>query len=129
MSTISEQAIASSRPPIAEMPEQERSISERFRIVAKAWVEADKAASLREECKTATLSQLALALNEKSVAAAEQKVKASPEWMEYLRAMVEARADANLKKVQLEYLRILEREMDRSEWMQRTERKMGRQAT
>jgi hypothetical protein len=35
-----------------EMPEEERPLSEQFRLVALAWCDADAAASLREELKT-----------------------------------------------------------------------------
>lgn len=125
--TISEKARA--KPPVAEMPENERPISERFRVAAWEWVQAEKAASLLEETKTATLSQMMLKLNEKTVSAAEMKVKGSDEWTEFLYQMVDARSQANLKKVAMEYIR-----MQFSEWQShdanaRRERQMGRHGT
>ena len=43
---------------ITEMPARERPLSEEYRIVARKWVDADGAASLREELKTTTLEQM-----------------------------------------------------------------------
>jgi hypothetical protein len=81
-------------------------ISEQFRIVAKQWVAADTAAHMLEECKSAVLSQQMHALGDMPVSRAELEIKASDEWTEYLRKMVEARGKANLLKVQCEYLRM-----------------------
>ena len=49
-------------PKIAEIPEAERSIAEMFRIAARQWVEAEAAASILEDTKSAVLSQQMLAL-------------------------------------------------------------------
>jgi hypothetical protein len=114
---------------VSEMPLHERPLSEQFRIVARQWVEADKAASILEECKSAVLSQMMLAKGDIPVSKAEMQAKASPEWQEHLDKMVEARSDANLRKVHMEYIRMREREVDRADWAQRSERKMGRQTT
>lgn len=114
---------------IAEIPERERPISESFRIVARQWVEADKAANILEECKSAVLSQLMLAKGEMPVSKAEMQSKASPEWTEYLDKMVAARADANLRKVQMEFIRMQFSEWQSSDANARRERNMGRQAT
>lgn len=81
-------------------------ISEQFRIVAKQWVDADSAANLLEEAKSATLSQKMQALGDMPVSRAEMVVKASPEWMDYIQTMVESRKTANRLKVQLEYIRM-----------------------
>lgn len=85
--------------------------SEQFRIVAKEWVDLDKAATLLEETKTLVLSQKIKALGDMAHNRAEAEVKASPEWHDHVSKMVEARSAANLKKVQMEYLR-----MKFSEW-------------
>jgi len=111
------------------MPERERPISEQFRIVARHWVEADKAASILEESKSAVLSQMMLKEGDMPVSKAEMRVKGSAEWQDYLDKMVCARSDANLRKVQMDYLKMKEREADREDWNARSERKMGRQAT
>ena len=124
----SERAIAStqgeSRRLTSELPANERPLSEQFRLIAKEWVELDGAARLLEECKTATLSTMMKRLGDKPAAHAERDVKASPEWHDYLRKMVETRTAANLKKVQMEYIR-----MKASEWIAadanaRSERRM-----
>lgn len=80
--------------------------SEQFRIVAKEWVELDKAATMLEETKSAVLSQKMTALGDVPVSHAERTVKSSPEWQDFITRMVDARSAANLKKVQMEYLRM-----------------------
>ena len=124
--TISERARA--RPPVAEMPERERPISEEFRLVAKAWVDANAAANLLEETKSAVLSKMMLALGEKSVAAAEMKVKASDKWYNHVKKIVDARAEADLRKVQMEYVRMKFSEWQSNDANSRREFRMGRQA-
>ena len=81
-------------------------ISEQYRIIAKKWVDADSAANLLEETKSAFLNQKMLAQGDMAVSKAEMIVKASPEWKEYIEQMIEARKQANLYKVQLEYIRM-----------------------
>lgn len=80
--------------------------AEQYRIVAKEWVELDRAASMLEESKSAVLSQKMAALGDMAVSKAELIVKASPEWADYIKTMVDARGAANLKKVNLEYVRM-----------------------
>lgn len=81
-------------------------MSEQFRIVARQWVEADAAANLMEDCKSSVLAERMAALGDMAVNRAEQIVKASPEWREYIEGMVEARKKANLLKVKLEWIRM-----------------------
>lgn len=109
------------------MPETERPISELFRVAAKEWVEADKLANLAEELKSAKLSEMILRDATLSINRAEAQAKASTEWREYIDDMVSKRSAANLARVKVEWLRMRERELDRADWAQRTERKMGRQ--
>lgn len=85
--------------------------SEQYRIVAKQWVDAEAAASLLEDTKSAFLSQRMQAHADIAVNKAEATVKSSPEWADFIEKMVNARKQANLLKVQLEYLR-----MKFSEW-------------
>lgn len=80
--------------------------SEQYRIVAKEWVELDRAASMLEETKSAVLSQRMAALGDIPVSHAERTVKSSDEWQDFIKSMVDARSQANLKKVQMEYLRM-----------------------
>lgn len=88
------------------MTDDNRPLSEQFRIVAKQWVEADAAASLLEETKSAVLSQRMAALGDVPVSHAERTVKSSPEWEEHVRKIVDARKEANLLKLKMEWLRM-----------------------
>jgi hypothetical protein len=99
-------------------------ISEQYRIVAKQWVAANTAADMLEECKSAVLSQQMHALGEMPVSRAELEIKASDDWTEYLRKMVEARGKANLLKVQCEYLRMRHSEQQSREASARAEMRM-----
>ena len=99
-----------------EIQESEQLLSEQFRIVARQWVDANAAADLLEETKTANFSQLIMKEIEGSnehmpYNRAEATVKGSAEWMDYLTEMVEARKRANLCKVKMEWIR-----MKFSEW-------------
>ena len=49
-------------------------ISESFRLKASEWVQADAAASILEECKTSTLSQMMVSLGDMPVGRAKMKV-------------------------------------------------------
>lgn len=86
-------------------------LSEQFRIIAKKWVDADAAANILEESKSAFLSKKMADLGDMPVSKAEMNVKASTDWSGYIAEMVEARKQAALLKVQLEYIR-----MQFSEW-------------
>tara|TARA_R110000868_G_scaffold409123_2_gene694124 strand:- start:332 stop:646 length:315 start_codon:yes stop_codon:yes gene_type:complete len=100
------------------------SLSEQFRIVARKWVEADKAATMREETKSAFLSQHMLALGDMAVSKAEMTVKGGQEWAEYIKAMVEDRSAANLLKVQLDYIKMQFQEQQSHEASKRAEMRL-----
>lgn len=111
-----------------QLPEHEAPLSEQFRIIAERYVDASAAAQLLEELKSARMAQLiaeqrkldpALAFN-----AAENNVKASPEWVEYITDMVNAKKGANKLKAQLEYIRMRHSERMSSEATERAERKL-----
>lgn len=106
------------------MTESNLPISEQYRIVAKQWVDAEAAASLLEDTKSAVLSQRMSALGDMPVSKAEMNVKASAEWSEFIEKMVEARKLANRLKVQLEYLRMRSGEWQSSEATKRAEMKL-----
>lgn len=84
--------------------------SEQYRIAAKQWCDAEAAASLLEDTKSAVLSERMQAVirDEPGIAInkAEARVKSSPEWTDWIKSMVEARRKANVLKVQMEYLRM-----------------------
>ena len=83
-----------------------RSWSEQYRLVAKAWVDAEAAASLLEDTKSALLAERMSAFGEMPVSKAEMTVKASQEWKDNLRTISMSRQAANRLKVQLEYIRM-----------------------
>ena len=99
-------------------------LSEQFRLVAKKWVDADSAATLLEETKSAVLAQMMTACGDIPVSRAEMQVKASPEWTAHIEKMVEARRAASLLKVQLEYIRMQSSEHQSQEATKRAEMKL-----
>lgn len=99
-------------------------ISEKYRLISKEWVEADSAARLLEETKTAVLAQRMKALGDMPAAHSEREVKASAEWSDFIAKMVKARTAANLKKVQLEYIRMQFNEYQSFEATKRAEMKL-----
>jgi hypothetical protein len=99
-------------------------ISEQYRIVAKRWVDAEAAASILEDTKSAVLSQKMAALGDMPVSKAEMTVKASAEWASHIQEMIEARKQANLLKVQMEYLRMKSGEWQSHEATKRAEMKL-----
>ena len=84
----------------------DKPLSEQYRIVAKKWVDADGAANMLEETKSAVLSKMMVDLGDMPVSKAEMQVKASDAWREHITRMVEARSQASLLKVQMEYIRM-----------------------
>jgi hypothetical protein len=115
---------------VSELPQQDRPISEEYRLVAKRWVDADAAARLREELKTTTLEQqkqdLILREGDMPDSHAERRVKAGKDWEEYIRQMVEARTDANRLKAQLEYVKMKFAEHQDFNASARAEMRLGR---
>jgi hypothetical protein len=113
-----------------DMPEQEQSTAEKFRIVALQYCDADAAASLMEELKTTTLAKMKADLISRDGPMADNKaettVKASSDWEEYIREMCGHRTKATRLKLQLEYLRMVDKREDREAWAARTEMRMHR---
>lgn len=70
------------------------------------WCNLDAAARMQEEMKTTVLNQHMAKLGDIPVAHAERQVKASPEWGDYIKTMVNLRTEANLAKGRLEFLRL-----------------------
>lgn len=123
--TTSEKA----RSLIREIPQHERPISEEFRIVAKAWCEADAAARLLEETKSSLLSKLVMASTEPSIGRAEHAARASSDYTEHIKEMCKAKSEANLRRVQMKFVEMRFSEWQSSDANARRERGMGRQAT
>lgn len=80
--------------------------AEQYRIVAKEYVALKSAADMLEESKSAVLAKRMAGLGDMPVSRAEMAVKASDEWADYIAKMVSAREQAELKRVQLEYIRM-----------------------
>lgn len=82
-------------------------LTERYRKVAKEFAEAHAAASIMEESKTLCLAERMNKLDDGlSMAKREMMVKASPEWRDYIKSMVDLRTQANLKKAELEWIKM-----------------------
>lgn len=122
--SISQRAMAASG--VAEMPAKERPISEEFRLVAKAWVDAEAAAQLLEDTKSSVLAQMILKQGDISHNKAETISKASDAWTDHVGKIVDSRKEANLRKVQMEFLRMKFSEWQASDANQRNERRMSR---
>lgn len=99
-------------------------ISEEFRIIAKKWVEADAAANMLEESKSAVLAKMISAHGDMPVNRAETRVKSSDAWSDYIKSMVDAREKASMLKVQLEYIRMRFSEWQSFEANRRAEMKL-----
>ena len=99
-------------------------ISEQFRLAAKEWVEADTAANLLEETKSAVLSEMMLQQGDVAVSRAEMNVKASPAWTQHIEKMVKARNAANMLKVKMEWLRMRFNEWQSAEASKRAEMRL-----
>jgi hypothetical protein len=99
-------------------------LSEQYRVAAEQWVDADAAANLLEETKSAVLNQMMLDKGEKTVNRAEMLVKASPEWRDHVTKIVEARKKASLLKIKVEYIRMKFHEWQSYEATRRAEMKL-----
>lgn len=80
--------------------------SERFRVAAETWVDAENAAQLLEDTKSIVMAQRQAQLGEMPINRAEQTIKAAPDWARYVESIVEARKVANLAKVKMEFERL-----------------------
>ena len=114
----------------AEMPTHERPLSEQYRVAANAWCHADAIARRLEELKTTALEQQKQALirshGHMPDSHAEREVKSNPDWEAYITRMVDARTAANTYKIEMEVLRMEERELrDRNETI-RAEMRLSR---
>lgn len=80
--------------------------SERFRLAAETWVDAEAAAQLLEDTKSTVLAHKVAVFGDIPVNRAENLVKQTPEWRTYLEEIVTARKEANLAKVRMETERL-----------------------
>jgi hypothetical protein len=98
--------------------------SEQYRIMGELWAEAEAAASLLEDTKSAVLAQHMIGQGDIAVNKAEMIVKASREWREHIGKIAAARKEANLLKVRLEYCRMKYHEEQGLNATQRAEMRM-----
>lgn len=113
------------------IPQRDRPLSEQFRLVALEFADADAAATLLEELKSATLEKLkgkVMATHDGSMpeSKAERLAKSGPEWETYVRQMCEARAKATKKRLQLAYIKMQFTEWQAADASARAEYKLGR---
>ena len=103
-------------------------ISEQFRIAGEQWVDADAAASILEETKSASYSKMVGKVIEENlhlaINKAEHLVKSSDEYVHLVTNMVDARSKANKLKVQMEYLRMKFQEGSSKEATKRAEMRL-----
>ena len=99
-------------------------LSEQYAIAAAQWGDAEAAASLLEDLKSAVLAEMMGKQGDIAINRAEQQVKASPEWREHVQKIVEARQAANHCKVHLEWIRMRHQEWLSQEANNRIEAKL-----
>lgn len=99
-------------------------VSEQYRLAAAQWVKVDGAARMLEEGKSAYLAQQITKLGDMPHAKADRIVRASPEYADYIKKMVNAKTAANEMKEELAYLKMLHMERNSEEANARSERKL-----
>ena len=99
-------------------------VSEQYRLAALDWVAFDAAARMLDEGKSAYLAQQINILGDMPHAKAERIVKASPEWADYIKKMVNTKTVANRQRVELDYLKMRSMERTSEEANARSERKL-----
>ena len=85
---------------------ENRPWSELYRQAGEDWADKEAAAQLLEDCKSATMAQWCAEQGDVPVNRAEQNVKASMRWRDYVEQTVEARRAANVAKVRLESIKM-----------------------
>lgn len=98
-------------------------VSEQYRLAALDWVTMDAAARMLDEGKTTYLAQQKALLGDIPDSKAERVVKASPEWADYIKKMVNTKTAANRQRVELDFLRMRAMERNSEEANARSERK------
>jgi hypothetical protein len=88
------------------MSSENQPLSEIYLEAAEDWADKEAAAQLLEDTKSAVMAQKVGQCGDIPVNRAEQIVKSTSDWREYVTKVVEARKVANLAKVKLEYIRM-----------------------
>jgi hypothetical protein len=98
--------------------------SEEYRLQGREWAELEAAASLLEDSKSAVMAQKQTVYGDIPVNRAEQMVKASPEWASHIEKIILARKEANIAKIELEYIRMKAHEEQSMEANKRAEMRL-----
>lgn len=122
--SISERA----RATVTEMPERERDLVERFRIVAEEWADADAAYYMLDNTTSSLSAELALREVEGGMAMnkAEKVAKASKAYRNHVQKAADAKRLANVLRARMDYLRMREKRAERHEINAMSERKLAR---
>lgn len=99
-------------------------LSEQYRLAGLHWADCEAAAQVLEDCKSAMLAEWQAELGDMPVNRAEQTVKASPRWKNYVTQIVEARRVANIAKIELEYIRMRANEWNNENANRRAEMRL-----
>jgi hypothetical protein len=99
-------------------------VSEQYRLAAQQWVKVDAAARMLEEGKSAYVAQQINKLGDIPHAKADRMVRASPEYADYIKKMVNAKTAANEMKEELAWLKMRHMERTSEEANNRSERKL-----
>lgn len=101
-----------------------RPYSEIYYDYGMDWADKEAAATLLEDSKSAVLAQWCAEQGDIAVNRAEQIVKGSSRWREYINDMIEARKAANKAKVRLESVKMRAMEWQAKEANQRVEMRL-----
>lgn len=99
-------------------------VSEQYRLAAIDWVDTDAAARMLDEGKSAYIAQQINKLGDIPHSKADRKVRASPEYADYIKKMVNAKTAANRARLELDYLKMKHMETTSAEANARSERKL-----
>src|SRR5438046_2782754 len=92
-----------------------RPLSEVYLEIGNQWADTNAAASLLEDCKSAFLAQKVAMMGDMPVNRAENVVKSSDEWEEYIHKMVDTRKQANKLRVKLDSIKMAHSEKQSEE--------------
>jgi hypothetical protein len=95
--------------------------SDIYREAGEFWADAEAAAQLLENCRSAVFAEWCVEQGDIPVNRAEQAVRAQPRWQEYNKQMVDARKKANKAKIRLESIKMRSMEQHAKEANYRAE--------
>lgn len=102
----------------------QRPWSDIYREAGEDWADKEAAAQLLEDSKSAFLAQWCAEQGDVPVNRAEQSVKSSQRWRDYIDQTVEARKQANKAKVRLESIKMRAMEWQAKEANARAEARL-----